>query len=251
LLDFLNLKIFKHEKLLFSPALNVSLSRNYAYCRNVGGNTKELMVKFRLFVKSEKNYWSTNKIIYSIIFSCLGILFFKEKFLQIDRNLFDTIFLLIAGLAFVSGLITKIKGFTEIEPLHGKLDGDLVFENDFIQAKDVVFTLEEIRNMQISNNDEYGKLVNTSKGNFGPALSNGTRNYIVIFLESGKTRKFYFELLNLDDFQKLREILIDYHLLGKIDFWELAHVLDEKKTSETLALTSEIERRSTTANTRL
>lgn len=206
------------------------------------------MVKFKLFVKSEKNYWSTNKIIYFIIFSCLGILFFKEKFLQVDRNLFDRIFLGIIVLALCIGLITKLKGYTEIEPLHGKLDGELVFEEHLILAKDEVFTLEEIRNMQISNNDEYGKLANISKGNFGPALSNGTRNYLMIFLESGKTRKFYFELLNLDDFQLLRSTLIGYHLKGKIDFWELAHVLGEKSTSETLALTDEIKRRSTTAN---
>lgn len=207
------------------------------------------MVKFSLFEKSNKRYWSINKIIYSILFSSVLILVFKLKFLQIERNLFDTIFISIAGLTFFSGLITKLRGFEKIEPLHGTLEGDLVFDKDFIQAKDEVFAIDEIRKIQIYNKDEYGKLVNISKGNFGPALSNGTRNFIVIFLESGKTRKFYFELINYDDFQKIRETLIDYHLKDKIDYWELVEVLDEKSASETIALTSEIKRRSANTNT--
>jgi len=207
------------------------------------------MVKFGLFVKSEKIYWSTNKIIYSIWFFCLAVLLVKEKVLSLESNLFDRIFQWTIVLTLVCGLVTKFKGFTQIEPLNGKIDGFLSFEQQFIKVKDEVFPIETIRKIQISNEDYRGKLSGISKGNFGPALSNGTNNFIVIFLESGKTKRFQFELLNSNDFQNVRETLIDYHLIGKIDYWELAQVLGEKSTNETLALTSEIEKRSTTANT--
>ena len=206
------------------------------------------MIKFGLFVKSEKFYWSTNKIIYSICFFCLALLFVKGKILNLESNLFDRIFQWTIVLTLICGLVTKFKGFTQIAPLNGKIDGFLIFEQQFIKVKDEVFPIETIRKIQISNEDYHGKLSRISKGNFGPALSNGTNNFIVIFFESGKTKRFQFELLNSNDFQNIRETLIDYHLIGKIDYWELAQVLGEKSTSDTLDLTSEIEKRSTTTN---
>ena len=207
------------------------------------------MVKFGLFVKSEKFSWSTNKIIYSVWFFCLAVLFVKERILNLESNLFDKIFQWTIVLTLMCGLATKLKGFTQIEPLNGKIDGFLIFDQQFIKVKNEVFPIETIRKIQISNEDYRGKLSRISKGNFGPALSNGTNNFIIIFFESGKTKKIKFELQNSNDFQIIRETLIDYHLIGKIDFWELAQVLGEKSTSETLALTSEIEKRSTTAKT--
>ncbi len=151
-------------------------------------------------------------------------------------------------LAFVAGFILKLLGLSKIEPLKGKLDGFLIFDKDFIQAKDDVFPIETIRKIQISNEDYYGKLARISGGNFEPALSNGTNNFLVIYFESFQTKQIQYELLNSDDFLKIRETLINYHLKGKIDFWELAKVLGEKSTNETLALTAEIKTRDTTAN---
>ena len=183
------------------------------------------------------------------MFFCLAVLLTKEKILNLESNLFDRIFQWIVVLTFICGLVTKFRGFTQIEPLRGKIDGYLIFDRQFVKVKDEVFPIETIRKIQISNDDYSEKLTGTSKGNLGPALSNGTNNFIVIFFESGQTKRFQFEMLNSNDFQNIRETLIDYHLIGKIDYWELAQVLGEKTTSETLALTNEIEKRSTTANT--
>lgn len=41
-------------------------------------------------------------------------------------------------------------------------------------------------------------------------------------------------------------ILIEYHLKGKIDFWELANILGDKNSSEIKDLTEEITKISTT-----
>lgn len=139
------------------------------------------------------------------------------------------------------GLVLKFIGLTKIESLRGNLEGYLSFEKEFIIVDEEIYFLEKIRSIQIFNDDYSGKLVNTSKGNLGPALSNGTNNFIIIFLESGKNKKYQFEMINSNDFQKSRTILIEYHIKKKIDFWELANVLGEKSTEEIAELTKEIE----------
>ena len=198
------------------------------------------MQKFSLFVESNKLYWSTNKIFYSSLFLCIGVLFIKKEVLKLEEeSLFDTIFKFLGIATMIIGLICMFRGFTQIKPLRGKLDGYLIFNNENICIKDEIIPISEIKKIQISNND-YRGLLGSVKGNFGPALSNGTNNSIVIYLERGQTKKYWFELINSNDFQNIRNILIEYHLHGKIDFWELADVLGEKSTSEVRDFKEEI-----------
>lgn len=197
------------------------------------------MNKFAVFKSSDKFYWSTNKIIYSIIFLCLSIIFFKQKFLNLEKDSFDNFLFLTIALAFTYGLILNFIGMTKIKPLRGNLEGYLSFEKDFIKVKDEIYLLEKIRSIQISNDDYNGKFTG-SRGNFGPSLSNGTNNFLIIFPETGKTKKYQFEMINSDDFQKIRPILIEYHIKKKIDFWELANILGEKSTEDVTELTNEI-----------
>ena len=204
------------------------------------------MQKFSIYTKTDKFYWSPESIIYLIIFSSLGLMIFKEKFLQIEQNFIDKVFSLLAVGGFLVGIILKIYNFNKIEPLRGKLEGYLSLEKTSITVGKENYPIEKVRNIQISNDDYVGKMAYTSKGNFGPALSNGIHNYIIIYFETGKSKRYDFEMNNSDDFQKLRETLIDYHLIGKIEYWELAKVLGEKSTSDTLALTDEIKKRRAT-----
>lgn len=206
-------------------------------------------MKFEVYIKSEKFYWTNNKVIYSIIFFCFVVVLINNGTGIIIKNFVNNIFMSIVGLAFVAGFILKIFGYTQIEPLRGKLDGYLIFNKNFVQVQDKVFPIETISKIKISNDDYYRKITRIAGGNFGPALSNGTNNFLVIFFESYETKQFQFQMRNSDDFQEIRETLIDYHLKGKIEFWELAQVLGENSTSETLALTEEIKKRDTNSNT--
>lgn len=173
---------------------------------------------------------------------CCGILFVKDKFFEIEKNSFDKILYGIIIVILVCGLILKLKGFTQIEPVRGEFDGYLIFNEDSIQIKDEIIPLQNIRSIQISNGDYNGKLVYTSKGNVGPALSNGTSNSIVIFPESGKTTKHFFQLDDSNDFEELRNTLIKYHLKEKIDIWELANILGAKSDFQFQNLKDDIEK---------
>lgn len=204
------------------------------------------MQKFSIYIKSNKFHWSAEIVTYSILLFCCGVMLFKQKVLNLEENFIDTIFMWLTVTTLIFSVILKFYNMNKIEPLRGKLEGYLIFEKDSITVGDKIYPIETIRTIKISNDDCRGVLKNISKGNLGPALSNGINNFIVLFFESGQTKRFQFELLNSNDFQNIRETLIDYHLTRKIDYWELAKVLGEKSTSDTLALTNEIEKRRTT-----
>lgn len=199
------------------------------------------MPKFELFEKSNKMYWSINTIIYSIFFFLFSLLFIKDNFLLMKESSFDkgVYGLLIFTMLF--GLILKIMNYSKMEHLRGKLYGYLVFDESFIQVKQEIIPLDTINNIKISNTDYIGKLINVSSGNFGPALSNGTRNFLILYFETGKPKQYQFQLINSNDFQDLRTLLIHYFIKRKIEFWELAQILGERSCNETTALTKEIE----------
>jgi hypothetical protein len=200
------------------------------------------MVKFSIYTKPTKFYWSAEIIIYSIIFFYCGVMFFKQKVLNLEENLIDKIFMWLAVCTFMFGVILKFYNLGKFEPIRGKFEGYLIFEKDKVTVCDEIYPIEKIRKIKISNDDYSGKLVNISKGNLGPALSNGTRNFIIIYFESGESKRHQFELINSDDFQKVRQELINYYLLGKIDFNEVADVLGEKNRNEIAEFKVEIEK---------
>jgi hypothetical protein len=175
---------------------------------------------------------------------------FKQKVLKIEENLIDKVFIWLAVSAFMFGVILKFYNLGKFEPIRGVFQGYLSFEMEKITVCDEIYQIEKIRKIKIYNDDYSGKLVNTSKGNLGPALSNGTRNFILIYFESGEPKRHQFVLNNSDDFQKTRQELINYYLLGKIDFDEVANILGEKSRSEVAEFKIEIGKVRTTANTR-
>jgi hypothetical protein len=203
-----------------------------------------MMNKFSIFKKTKKFYWSVNKIYYCSLFSILGLGYISQQIFKPVESFFQWL----AIIGMIVGLIFKFKGITQIEPLRGKLQGYLVFEKESINIEGKLYSLDEINKVKISNDDYIGKLINTSKGNIGPALSNGTNNSIIIFLKSKETIHVQFELINSNDFQNIRPILIEYYLKGKIDFDEIKNLLGAKSSSEIRELKDEIAEISTTAN---
>lgn len=204
--------------------------------------------RFRLYIKSNAFYWSNNKVLYSIMIACLIIYFFKAEILKIENKNFDNVVMGILIATLWIGIGLKFIGFTKTEPLNGKFEGFLFIDKNSININNRGFQFEEVKNIEISNDDYYGKLVGISKGNFNCALSNGVNNYIKIKLYSGEIIINYFELYYANDFQKLRNELINFYLNGKIEFENLASVLGEKSKKEINELKLEIEKMSVNDN---
>ena len=206
------------------------------------------MEKFGLYRKTKKFTWEPNSIIYLSILSILGLYFLFEKVLNFENEIFFRVLQILLITFFAAGLVTKFIGFSKVENLPGIIDGYLIFEENQILIGKEKYSLDEIKKIQISNDDYQGKLVNMSSGNLGAALSNGANNFIIIYFKTGKTTRHQFQLLKSDDFQKIRNILILYHVKNKMDFWELANVLGEKSSNEIAELTNEIEKIGTATN---
>src|SRR5690554_48272 len=180
--------------------------------------------RFSIYKKSSKFYWSTNRVVYPILFICFGLIFILEKNKYIQSPLGKT--LAIIGLAsWGCGLLLKLINIPKTKPLKGKIEGFITFENDkiFIESKE--FLLSEIKTISISNEDYYGKITYAGKGDLNSICSNGVDNYIILELNSGKTIKSQFQLYNAWDFENIRGILIKYYSEGKLSFENLAKVL--------------------------
>ena len=134
-------------------------------------------------------------------------------------------------------------GIPKTEPLQGKIDGFLTFELNSIEIGYELFEIKNIENIEISNDDYYGKMVTSVKGNFNSPRSNGVANFIKLKLYSGELKMCNYELYNSNDIQKIRDELINYYLNGKIELDNLANALGEKSESEIAELKLEIEKK--------
>lgn len=190
------------------------------------------MQKFEIFKKTDKFYWTKNRTIYSIFFSCLLVLFINQKFLQIESGLIAMIFGIgMIILTFVA-LFWSIFGISIPDSLKGELEGFIIFKVDAIEIGKEIFPINTLKKIYIYNEDYYGKRIIRSKGDFNSTFSNGVNNYLVITLLSNEQKKYYYQLLNSNDFQNIRKELIEYHKLGKITFENICKVLGEESKKE-------------------
>jgi hypothetical protein len=206
--------------------------------------------KFGIYIADKKIHWSTNKIIYTVMFLVIGLYYLLQEIVGLNKST-EKGFQYIFVLTFFIALISKFINFPKVEKSNGRIDGYITFLDNEIVIKERTYLLNEIKKIKISNDDYLGRLANYTSGNFGPALSDGTNNHMSFFFESGESKRYRYQLLSSDDFQKVRDQLINYHQKGKIDFWELADVLGEKSAMEIAELTKQINslKASTATNT--
>jgi hypothetical protein len=190
------------------------------------------MQKFAIFKKTDKFYWTKNRTIYSIFFSSLFIIFINQKFLNIQSDLVTGIFGGgIAILGFVA-LFWSIFGIENPDSLKGSIEGFIVFKDDAIDIGKETFPINILKNVEISNEDYYGKRRVRSKGDFNSTFSNGVKNYLTITFLSNDKRTYNFQLLNSNDFQYVRKELVEYYKHGKITFENICIVLGEESKKE-------------------
>jgi hypothetical protein len=198
------------------------------------------MQKFAIFKKTDKFYWTKNRTIYSIFFSSLIIIFINQKFLHIQSDLVTGIFGGgIAILAFVA-LFWSIFGIENPDSLKGNLEGFIIFNNDAIEIRNETYELNLIKNIEIYNEDYYGKKSLRNTGDFNSTLSNGVKNHITITFLSAEQKTYNFQLLNSNDFQNVRSELMIYCKLGKITFENICKVLGEETKKEKDELKNEL-----------
>src|SRR5690554_4458442 len=159
--------------------------------------------RFSIYKKSSKFYWSTNRVVYPILFICFGLIFILEKNKYIQSPLGKT--LAIIGLAsWGCGLLLKLINIPKTKPLKGKIEGFITFENDKILIESKEFLLSEIKTISISNEDYYGKITYAGKADLNSIRSKGVYNATNLEVKSEKRIKAQYQLYKSWDLENIR-----------------------------------------------
>jgi hypothetical protein len=196
-------------------------------------NDKSNMQKFAIFKKTDKFYWTKNRTIYSILLFFVGTIFINQKLIHIESKIVEIIFG-IGGLLILFFIIFwTIFGIESPDSLKGTLEGFIIFKSDAIEIAEENFLISDLKNIEIFNEDYYGKKLRiASNGNFNSTLSNGVDNKIILTFLSDIQKTYYYQLLDSNDFQKVRTELIEYYKQGKITFENICNVLGEQSSEE-------------------
>ncbi|CAA9198156.1 hypothetical protein FLA105534_01975 [Flavobacterium bizetiae] len=188
------------------------------------------MQRFNIYKKSKKFHWNNTLIIFTAILSLYIISIIKQTFFNPEKGIFEDIMIALMLLLAFIGLALKSIGLVKPENLSGEFTGFLEFYKSHIVVDQEKFHIDEIKSIEITNNDYYGK-PNGATG-FASSLSNGINNQILLRFNSGISKSYNFELYNESDMEKVEEELFSYYSQGKIDFFELVKILKIKSKTE-------------------
>jgi hypothetical protein len=187
------------------------------------------MQRFEIYHKSKKFHLTNNIVFYSC--SLVGITAFViGKIIGLKEN---TLYMNATGyfgiVAFATGILARGIGFFIKPPLRGTLDGFIELNISGIKIDQKYYPLSEIKKINISNDDYYGKRINLDRSNLNSTISNGVNNELEITLASGAVEKCYFQLYYPNDLQKNKNELINYYKAEKLDFNILTNTLGIEK----------------------
>ena len=176
------------------------------------------MKTFRVFQKS-------NKIAIPTTFIICGIVLLYIYFADEIEYYFGLSNKPIGILLCVLFIFFLIKSLFTTQKLNGKFNGVLKMENDRISISSKDYLLEEIDNIEIYQTDYIGNRVHVSTVTLDNDKSNGTDNRIELNLKNGKKVISYFQVQNKNDLLINKDVLINYHLEGKIPLLRLMNIL--------------------------
>lgn len=183
-------------------------------------------MEYKILVKKKKIYFTPNNIVFSVILICsipTGIKYFVFK--NSNYQIWDTTLVYIMVITLFGGFFYSIFINNGYRTLKGVLEGKLEFLADRIIIDDKIFDLQEIKNIELCSYDYKGKPAwfdNNLDGN----KSNGTRNFLNLYLNDGKIIKTYFQQLHQNDILTEKETLIKYCNEGKMNYLNLLDVLN-------------------------
>ena len=187
------------------------------------------MQRFEIYHKSKKFHLTNNIVFYSCFL--VGITAFViGKIIGLKEN---TLYMNVTGyfgiVAFAIGILARGIGFFIRPPLRGTLDGFIELNINGVKIDQKYYPLSEIKKINISNDDYYGKRINLDRSNLNSTISNGVNNELEITLTSGVVEKCYFQLYYPNDLQKNKNELINYYKAEKLDFNILTNTLGIEK----------------------
>ena len=131
------------------------------------------------------------------------------------------------GLYLSFGLMIFFSFFRmfDYKSLHGSLKGALKFSADQIFAGTVIYKMEQIKKIELHFDDYHGLIHGSGKYGLNPMKSLGTGNSCVLTMLDGEVVRIFFQIYAKGEFNKMRDLMIEYQKQNKIHFLKLIEYL--------------------------
>lgn len=134
--------------------------------------------------------------------------------------------MLLAPIAILTALAFSAINGGSYQPLHGDLDGVLYFGRDRIMVNEKVFILEDLTKISFNILDYKGRRVSSNGVELDGGYSQGVNNSLALYTKiASQPEVFYFQLQQKHDIREISDLLISYHLAGKLHFLQLIDLL--------------------------
>ena len=190
--------------------------------------TKE--IEFKIFTKNKGFNITANIIVYSLLFSGIGIAYLAKRYL--DNSTIESLGQGVGILACLLMIYFKITQASKRKSLNGNLNKKLRFRSREISIDDINIELNEIKKIEFYIGDYFDKWETQAPGDFSPARTNGTSNICELTLINGHKAEANFQLMYENEFLKMRELLLQYYSENKIHFLKLIEYLGIEKYEE-------------------
>lgn len=180
--------------------------------------------KFQIFKPDGKKRISPSRILFGIYFTFM-LFSFIDRYLLNDRfEDIETSLSIVMVAILVIGILIKIRSYFVVQPLHGKLEGDLILSESGISMGDAYWPVAEIKKIEFIIRDYYKK-TDDKNGLFATGLSNGTDNSFILTLQNGQEISTFFQLKHADEMASSRAIFANYHKLDILSIQQISNLL--------------------------
>ncbi|MDP2540408.1 hypothetical protein CSC81_02465 [Tenacibaculum discolor] len=195
------------------------------------------MKKTLLIFEHRKGFFiSTESLILILLTGIAFLLVYLNSTSNFDFGNFP-IYILIIWLFYFIGYM--VSNFFLHEHKNGEFKGKIELENDSILINKTKYELNEINKISIHSNDYEGQFVNGTF-EFTRHLSNGLNNELTLNLSNGSEINCHFLQTKGQRVKNFREVLINYHLKGKMSWLHLLNVLEIEDYDEIQILKKEL-----------
>lgn len=187
-------------------------------------------IEFKIFTKYKGFKISANIVVYSLLFSGVGIAYLADKYLE--NSAIESVGQGVGILACILVIYFKITQASKRKSLNGNLNKKLVFRTNEILINSQRIELKEIKKIEFFTGDYFNKWEYQAKGDLNPGRTNGISNICELTLINGQKIKVNFQLMYENEFLKMRELLLEYYSKNKIHFLKLIEYLGIEKYEE-------------------
>ena len=136
------------------------------------------------------------------------------------------------GVVFLVNMFFLITSFFRFEPLRGRMNGKIIFNEDEMVIGSHAFKLKEIKNIDFHFGDFYGSRSLAIRGNFNPMLSQGVNNFISFDDKSGETKLVYFRMMTNHSSLTLHPFINTAVKTGAMSYYRAIDLIDVENVTK-------------------